>query len=516
MRETKSAVGGALRGRRVGLRAWAAVFASCAFAGVSASSGCSGGHDSSLQAPDGAAPSSEDIFGSSPSGAYQGINGDGGDVPFQWACGGAGPTCLASCDSGSTTLSGTVYDPAGLSPLYNVAVYIPTSPLPDPLPPGPSCGCSSLYPQSVAASAVTDANGRFVIANAPNGSGVPLVVQAGKWRREYKVDIAKGCATSAPDRSLRLPSNSSQGSLPDIAISTGGADSLECLPLRIGVDATEYVPGATSAGHIHIFSGYAGAVTSTATPQSYEALWDSTGDLMKNDVVLLSCEGEETANVTDANRQSLSDYAAAGGRVFASHYHYVWLAFGPFGQYPLAHWTAGPQIVVPNDDSSVPADVVTTLPNGQQFPEGQALQQWLTGVGALTNGELPIWYARHNADVASNSPSQSWITLDPSVPAPNALALQYMSFDTPINGAQTCGRVVYSDLHVSGGPGSDEPGVPPDYPDAGLIGTDRKGGIVPSGCAMHPLTPQEKALEFMLFDLSSCLVDIGQSPTPIR
>ena len=138
----------------------------------------------------------------------------------------------------------------------------------------------------------------------------------------------QGCATSAPDRSLRLPSNSSQGSLPDIAISTGGADSLECLPLRIGVDATEYVAGASSAGHIHIFSGYAGAVTRTATPQSYQALWDSTGDLMKNDVVLLSCEGEETANVTDANRQSLFDYAAQGGRVFASHYHYVWLAFG--------------------------------------------------------------------------------------------------------------------------------------------------------------------------------------------
>ena len=118
--------------------------------------------------------------------------------------------------------------------------------------------------------------------------------------------------------------------------------------------------------------------------------------------------------------------------------------------------------------------MVTTLPNGQVFPEGQALQQWLTGVGALTNGELPIWYARHNADVASNSPSQSWITLDPSVPAPNTLALQYMSFDTPIDGAQTCGRVVYSDLHVSGGPGSDEPGVSPDYPDAGLIGTTER------------------------------------------
>jgi hypothetical protein len=239
---------------------------------------------------------------------------------------------------------------------------------------------------------------------------------------------------------------------------------------------------------------------------------------MNNDVVLLSCEGRETTGVTTASQEALLQYASNGGRVFASHYHYVWFDTGPFGNYPLARWTTGPQLVVAGDDASVPGDIVTSVGNGGSFPEGQALQQWLGLTGALTNGQLPIWYARHNADVplTGSGPSQAWITLDPVVGSAHAGATQYFSFDAPLDHGPQCGRVVYSDLHVSGGPGAAEPGVAPDYPNPTIVGTDRQGGVVPAQCAAHPLTPQEKALEFMLFDLSSCLIPIGGSPTPPR
>jgi hypothetical protein len=63
---------------------------------------------------------------------------------------------------------------------------------------------------------------------------------------------------------------------------------------------------------------------------------------------------------------------------------------------------------------------------------------------------------------------------------------------------------------VSGGPGTNQPNVPADYPMARRM----QGGIVPGECAMHPLTPQEKALEFMLFDLSSCLIPVGSPAGP--
>ncbi len=88
---------------------------------------------------------------------------------------------------------------------------------------------------------------------------------------------------------------------------------------------------------------------------------------------------------------------------------------------PLAQWspdgvagkslTVGPQ----GDMGFVYGDVVQTRPNGMPFPQGAALHQWLTNAGALTNDKLPIWYARHNADLtAMNTASQAWIQLDPT------------------------------------------------------------------------------------------------------
>jgi hypothetical protein len=456
--------------------------------------------------------------------------------------------CNVACNGGgSTTITGTVMDPAGKDPLYDIVVYVPSTALgtlPSGVPTGAAaCSCSALFQGNPLVYTTTDTSGNFTITNAPVGTNIPLVAQVGKWRKQITVNTTACNATSAG--SINLPKNGTEGDIPDIAVSTGGADSLECLLRRIGLDAAEYVPGWTTPGHVHIYNGGdmggggggGGSVGGpeqnlmTGAPNSSDkgGLWDSQADLMKNDIVLLSCEGGETYNAVPANLES---YLNAGGRVFASHYHYAWFN-GSKGNYTaptdwgsnLAAWTPGSA----GGSNTVGGEIDTTLTGGGSFPKGVALQQWMTNLGALTTSpggttvaspEVAVVVPRYNAKVTTQKPSQPWINLDTSTDATGAKSpTLYFSFDTPVNAAQSdyCGRAVFSGLHV-GGASYDGVNCGGGGGGGGGGGDCNTGAVAaappPAGCDTgHPLSPQEKVLEFMLFDLSSCVVPDNVAPS---
>jgi hypothetical protein len=347
-------------------------------------------------------------------------------------------------------------------------------------------------------------------ASDANGTPTALIVQAGKWRNVYQVHI-KPCQDNVlPDKSIRLPSKADPdggATLPDIAVSTGVADSLECLLHRIGVDDSEFVAGAARAGHVHIFSaqndGGAGAAVTGGSPDPSQSLWDSLAHMMPYDLVLFSCEGAETNALTDSARTHLIDYLDNGGRAFMSHYHYAWFTpTGPFStsSQPLATWATGAR----PDNDPVGAVVATTTADGGLFPEGVSMGRWLANVGATQDGGLyPIHDSHDNATVTQASTgTQVWLAGDDASASPGNA--QYLSMDLPMGMDLSCGRVVYSELHAGGV--QDDAGVGVDYAGSPSV------RIVPSGCADRDLTPQEKALEFMVFNLSSCLVPRGQKP----
>lgn len=454
-----------------------------------------------------------------------GGDGDGGCAGF--GCtnqDGGKPGCVGlACNqhdctgTTKTTVTGKVFDPAGKVPLYNVVVYVPNvNPAPITLGLGPACDrCDGTVSGSQIAITLTDATGSFKLENVPADVDFPIVMQIGKWRRQVVIPKVAPCQTAAVDAGItRLPRNRTEGDIPRIALTTGSANPLECLLRKVGLDDTEF-GGKGSESRVHL---YAGGSTDDGTPPGPDkattsfktgsafppatGLWANPAELKKYDIVLLSCEGGEHPETKAAPAlQGLYDYANAGGRVFTSHYHHYWLSNSPVADVKgIASWTndftctSGACQFVPEPAKDV--KVAGTINEG--FPKGQAMKAWLKNTDSLTESgdRLPLFEMRHNVNAVTPNKALSWITVNnPAQGAANKLAHEYVSFNTPVGAAddKVCGRVVYSDLHVGAG--------------------DTPGAAFPDECKTKDLTPQQKALEFMLFDLSSCIQKDDQAPS---
>lgn len=389
------------------------------------------------------------------------------------ACDGLACQQVACEEEGvTTTLTGKVYDPGGRVPLYNVMVYVPsgdpTADLP-PIPQGVQCETCASVVLNPLVSTLTNTSGEFTLENVPVGEDVPVVMQIGKWRRRITVNVKNACAENKVAKAdSHLPRNGEEGDMPHIAVTTGSNDSLECLFAGMGVDDTEFVAGDDMSGHIHMFSGNA---STSLWPAAKDNLWNDLEELKKYDITLFSCEGSENLSTKGGSdtgpREAVRDYLNMGGRLFATHYHYVWFKESPDPAFQgLAEWTS------------------TSYPTGTgevntSFPKGQALAEWLEAVGASsTFGEIALDNMTRSINGVS-SDVQSWIEFD-GIP-------KYFSFNTPIGAAedQQCGRSVFSDLHMFSS-----------HKELSACGS---------------LKAQQKALEFMFFDLAGC-VQSDQKP----
>jgi len=139
--------------------------------------------------------------------------------------------------------------------------------------------------------------------------------------------------------------------------------------------------------------------------------------------MLFACQGSAT-NPAAANptyQQNLVAYANAGGRIFATHYSYVWLddttVFAD-----TANWSLNLK-----DESISNNPINATI--DQSYLEGQTLAQWLYYIQASTTlGQIPL-SATKKDQTGVNPPTQSWATLDST--ADGDPVMQF-TFDTPL------------------------------------------------------------------------------------
>lgn len=405
-------------------------------------------------------------------------------------------TCTGNA---TTSISGVVYAPNGTDPLPNVTVYVPNDTVVQ-FTAGVDCPLTGAAPSgSPLVGAITNVDGTFNIFNAPVGTSIPIVAVSGRWRVQSVVNTT-ACVNTAII--LNMPKNQSQGDIPKIAIATGSVDQVECVLLKMGISPSEFTDPSLS-GRINLYtgSGGAGSAIGSATPTQASLMGgDSLNDspLSQYDVLMLPCQGTPNKNVDSdimgigkatslLGQQELANFFAfanAGGRVYSSHYSYVWMFQNP------------PFNVVVNWDVNN-----GTFPDGPatvntSFTAGQTLAQWLQlpSIAASTSyGQIGVQTIKHDMNGVI-APTQSWLTLNAGTTTDPNPVMQFV-FDTPIlpvgQTGNQCGRVLYNEYHVENANSS-------------------TGSIFPNECnTSAPMTAQEKLLEYMLFELT----DEGGQPS---
>jgi len=391
----------------------------------------------------------------------------------------------------TTTISGTVFAPNGTLPLYGIQVYVPLGD-PGPVPDTLACDrCSSSLPGGAVAQATSGEDGTFRLENVPVGADIPLIITSGKWRRQITIpNVAQCTDTPLAAAETRLPKNKSEGNIPKIAVTTGDADSLECLVRKLGIDDAEITNG-TGAGRIHFYRGDGvGSFASGGTISQAVPLWSDVNALKNYDIVFLSCEGSQQNQNNSLKTQAMLDnmkaYADAGGRVFASHWHNIWIG-GNFQSNPSLAPAVWKDIATWRASDGNPGNPIAI--DEAANPKGPAFANWMVNVmGSTTRGDIELQNNTGRATSVTLDPTKAemWVKTKQTPSTP-----QMFQFTTPneVAADQRCGKVVFTDMHVTGTSNVGNP-----FPNS-----------CPGGATNMTLTPQEKALAFMFFDIASCV-----------
>jgi len=433
----------------------------------------------------------------------------------------ANPTC-------NTRITGQVYDPGDNLPLPNVYVFFQEGPL-SPLPEGvaqDSCstiltgGSGGGVPDNRVQSGLDGSFNLQLPNSVVNGQAINIVVQTGRWRKV--IPLTATCTTQNLNH-VRLPRNQAEGNIPKMAVVAADADTLECFLAKVGVSTSEFT-APTQPGRVHYYQGClnnCGPQLSNAAPHMGPApekrgsLLASQANVDQYSMLVLPCEGGtrssggSTYYPNDAEVARVQSFANNGGRIFATHLSDLYLYHerdgGGLGQdmFPGAVlWKFDPFDNMLNGTGNINTAQEANINTGA--PRAQTFRDWLASApvnGLNGNGRVSFAEPRRRALASIPLLGQGWLpNYNPNpISAPFYNYAHHVTFDTPVGSLNPEGRVVYLSSHVA------------------PVATRRQNsGTFPGECNLAAaLTPSERALEYMFFDVSACVGAPPPAPAPL-
>ena len=431
--------------------------------------------------------------------------------------GGAG--CAACvCNSGAAEVTGQILDPAKLRPVFGATIYVPSSPV-TAFTPSVGCDtCTNVYSGLPAlASTTTDVDGNFRLQGVPAGVSFPVVLQLGRFRRQFMVASIPACGTAAlpaaqshlsgvQTKTGDMATDTVNPELPKIAMVTGRGDATECLLGRMGIAASEFTD-PTGPGAVHMYTyqrsgGLTGAAGSFGAGSTLaggvgaaDALLGTAATLDQYNALIMPCGNNGAGQAPTAGMQTnVRNWMNAGGRLFASH-----IAVEDFVHLPLgnpndgvATWSTPDLwgVTAPDNVDRAPVYSLTDAFNTLAWPSPGG-----PGGAPPAAGTLPLPNYRNNVRAVAAG-ATSWFSGTSTYTGPgNGPQSNMVSFDAPFGSppASQCGRAVLPFRHLS----------------------NTSAGIFPGSCGPLPaaLSGQELAFEYMMWQSMTCLAPSTVPPT---
>jgi hypothetical protein len=395
-----------------------------------------------------------------------------------------------TCDGGGGSISGTVYAPNGTDPIPGVVVML----LPDAstLPPIPTgVSCDRCLRTSAALSVATSASdGTFALTGPALDAGgtYTVAIISGGWRRILRGVTVDPCGHVSLTASQTSFAHASAGEdvVPRIAVAGFH-------PTRSTGDVNDHFVTVLDAIGITSYDTFDPdrSGTPVTTGPDIATLLSNASMLNSYQVVVLPCGAmgnfRVLPHVTATIRTNIQNWLQAGGRLYVSDLAYELLA-NPF---PAGiNWAPGPSPTPTND----PAICGVGIAAGSSIPgtiDSPALLDWLRATGVTTGTTIPIvelrdpWGAMDSLPASETTPDSMGIVHGRNIvsgdvswypgPTPAAHHPLTVQVDYPGTDLSYCGRVVYSSYHVQ---------------------STRTG---------TSLSPQERVLEWLFFQLTTCV-----------